>query len=387
MIQRLRIRNYKSIREIDLALSPIVALVGRNNAGKSNVVDALSFVRDFIHPKASGTESLYSALADRAGLEEVLFKGGDEKFFEIEIELAVAASIFRYRVRILGGLGGYASVADESLQLKKGDRFVNLTERAQAGIQMVSLDGSRVGGYATNSRSVLSWANPDWVGFTFCDAVLNWRFNHLLPPLMRRENKTSEGQFLLRSGENLSAWLLWLQTRRQKTFKKLTDTLRDLLPELVAFTTWPSDTGHVHLAADEVGLNRPISVVHMSDGELAMIALLSLIYACADTTRSSLFLEEPENYLHPHMLASFIRLAQQAVRGNDSAPQLQMFCTTHSPLLLDQLELHDIVWIEKRDGATGARKAADYEHLRTLVGDPEIGLGDLVYSGSLEQSR
>jgi predicted ATPase len=38
MIKRIKIRDFKSIREVDLELDPVTVLVGRSGTGKSNIV-------------------------------------------------------------------------------------------------------------------------------------------------------------------------------------------------------------------------------------------------------------------------------------------------------------------------------------------------------------
>ncbi len=45
-LRRVRIRGYKSIAFCDIPLQPLTILVGRNAAGKSNFLDALTFLRD-----------------------------------------------------------------------------------------------------------------------------------------------------------------------------------------------------------------------------------------------------------------------------------------------------------------------------------------------------
>src|SRR5689334_8610353 len=44
LIRRLRIRNYRSCKYVDIHPSDIMALVGPNNAGKTNILSALNFV-------------------------------------------------------------------------------------------------------------------------------------------------------------------------------------------------------------------------------------------------------------------------------------------------------------------------------------------------------
>jgi predicted ATPase len=49
MLMRLKVQNFRSIRELDLRLSPLTALVGPNGAGKSTVLAALDF-KTGLHP-------------------------------------------------------------------------------------------------------------------------------------------------------------------------------------------------------------------------------------------------------------------------------------------------------------------------------------------------
>jgi predicted ATP-dependent endonuclease of OLD family len=57
--------------------------------------------------------------------------------------------------------------------------------------------------------------------------------------------------------------------------------------------------------------------------------------------------------------------------------------TTHSPHLVDQVNLDELIVLEKREGATSAARPGDKEDLRKLLEEKEIGLGSLYYSGAL----
>ena len=48
MIKRIKISDFKSIRELDLSLDPVTVLVGRSGTGKSNIVQALRFLRNYL---------------------------------------------------------------------------------------------------------------------------------------------------------------------------------------------------------------------------------------------------------------------------------------------------------------------------------------------------
>jgi len=46
LITRLKVKNYRSLADVDIALSPLTVFVGENGTGKSNLIDLLRFVRD-----------------------------------------------------------------------------------------------------------------------------------------------------------------------------------------------------------------------------------------------------------------------------------------------------------------------------------------------------
>jgi predicted ATPase len=52
-----RIRNYKSICDATLDLAPFTVLIGQNGSGKSNVVDALAYLRDALIGEEDGTRN------------------------------------------------------------------------------------------------------------------------------------------------------------------------------------------------------------------------------------------------------------------------------------------------------------------------------------------
>lgn len=127
----------------------------------------------------------------------------------------------------------------------------------------------------------------------------------------------------------------------------------------------------------------------MSDGELCFLALLSLIYAPAEVGAALYCIEEPENHLHPGLISALIRLTRQVREELAEAGSLlaQIVLTTQSPLLVDEMAIDEVVWVDKKDGETRTVRPGSQEHLRQLVADKELGLGDIVYSGLLSEPK
>lgn len=384
MITRLLVRNFKSLRELDMRLGPINVLVGPNMAGKSNILDALRFLHEIVFPKP-GRDGVSFALAERGGANEVLWKGGDENLITFALEATDSAegdTEYRYQLQLLVGLGGFAVTQNESLKVVRSGSEQDLIAVKQGFLWQKNFDGKELGGMGSSNTTALQNATPAWDGYRFYDMLKLWRFYHLLPPNMKEPSKMASGAVLDEpAGDNLSAWLMWLQTHSPEAFASVNEVLRDLLPGISHIRTIPTQDGNVHLSISERGLKRPTSVWQASDGFLVLTALLSLIYVPRDRGGRLYCIEEPENHLYPRLLQTLVALLRQA-QGADGS-QAQFLFATQSPYFVDQFSLNELYWVEKKKGETEAFRPADKEHLRKLVEDKELGLGDLVYSGAL----
>jgi predicted ATPase len=422
MITRLRARNFKSLRDLDLELGPLTVLVGPNMAGKSNVVEVLQFLFQCVFPPPD-TEGVWGALALRGGMAEIIWKGAEENVVSFALEAtsdigpadmwlpdairlgrqpAPAASdlgsaeTWLYEMEILLGVGGFDQIQKESLKCRRGGKEFELIAREGNQPWLVNKGGQRIGATAGSNRSALDRAAPIWDGYPFAKYVAGWRFYQLVPALMKAPNQVGAEKFLMKQGSNISAWLMGIQTRYPDHFNKVAHAAKDLLPGLQSLLTWPTQQNAVHLASHELGLKRPVNLWQMSDGELVLLALLSLIYCPPDLAGSLYCIEEPENHLYPKLLGTLLTLIRQSQAAPSpsaladpnlagAAAPIQVILTTQSPYLVDQLSLDEVVWLEKREGATIAVRPRDREELKKLVADRDLGLGDIVYSGLLSE--
>src|SRR5438309_6690767 len=79
-LRRVRIRGYKSMAFCDVTLEPLTILVGRNASGKSNFIDALTFLRDSVHLGVN------EAVKRHGGADAILCRLSEERAVLIEIE-------------------------------------------------------------------------------------------------------------------------------------------------------------------------------------------------------------------------------------------------------------------------------------------------------------
>ena len=107
-VTRVKARNFKSIRELDLELRPLTVLVGPNASGKSNVLDVLRFIR---HALQMGLDSAITSRQGMGAIRRSTPKGGTR-----DVEVGVTAKRGRFQIRygfVLGSRAGNYRVKRE----------------------------------------------------------------------------------------------------------------------------------------------------------------------------------------------------------------------------------------------------------------------------------
>ena len=83
----------------------------------------------------------------------------------------------------------------------------------------------------------------------------------------------------------------------------------------------------------------------VSSGTLRMLALMTALHTSTDA--KLIGIEEPENYVHPSALSSFVEYLGSV------GENIQLAITTHSPLVLDALADPALVRVVRRDEEQG----------------------------------
>jgi predicted ATPase len=382
MITRLRVKNYLSLRDVDIVLGKRNVLVGPNMSGKTNLIDCLKFLTNMV------SSGLNKAFLDRGGFSEVVWKGGVESRISVQVTIEdreaapELVKIYDYELSVVGSPTGLISVERERLEIRVGDQVSTLIDLENGHGRVTHLDGGPAFEPPGPGRSALEFAVPGWEGTSVRDFMTAWRFYRLIPSQMRQSNLAVGQQFLNEDGSNFSSWFMTLQTGYPDAFRLIKQAATDVLPDIEEILIPPTQFATTHMLTRERPLKRPVSIWRMSDGELMFLAWLSLILAPDDFGAPLFCAEEPENHLHPRLLETLVELHTQ--RQHELSPHAaQVILTTHSPYLVDRMNLADLIVVERKKGATHYTRPASKSHLKELLEREELGLGELWYSGAL----
>ena len=387
MIRRLHVKNFRSLRDVTLEPGLLNVFVGPNSSGKSNYIDSLKFLTDL------AKFGLSHAFSERGGFTEVFWKGTStpdiisfDASFDVLVESSPKPLRFDYVLEVLGSRTGLLTVKRELLHTESEKGPVNLIDITSGHGEIRHLDGTKASDPPENpSVSMLEFNLPKWAGSQFKQYLACWHFYKLVPALMKQLKALKNTPTLTETGDNLIEYLTTLKTSYSDTFKRIERVVQDTFPDVQELNPQMTQYGQVFLTTKEKFLHGLITVWNMADGELAFIALLARIFSPPEFGSPVICVEEPENHLHPRLLETLVEVLKQNqnVLQERGIPLSQIFATTHSPHLVDRLNLEELIVFEKQEGETRLLRPTDKAHLKDLLSREEMGLGELWYSGAL----
>ena len=221
-IERVVLRNYKSIANCDVKLGPLTYLVGANGAGKSNFIDAMHLVRDAL----SG--SLDNALNERSGLAEVRRRSsGHPNHFGIRLEFRLRNGQRGYYAFDVGALaaGGYEVQTEECALGSKGKGpFFQLAKGKVKKTSETSFPAVTSDRLALVSASGLEVFRPEY------DALTSMGFYNVNPKIMRELQKPQDGRLLRPAGDNIASVIGHLERNAPESLALIQQYLQSVVP-------------------------------------------------------------------------------------------------------------------------------------------------------------
>jgi predicted ATPase len=335
LIQRISIRNYKSLAKCVQRLGSLHFLIGPNAAGKSNFLDALRFMSDALNT------TLEQALRDRGGIGEVRRNSrGHPTHFGIRLDLALTREqsawyAFRVGAKARGGL--VVQREECHIPTMMGDDTHFIVEDGRPISSSVEIGTALV-----SDRLALTTLSGRPEFRPVYDALRNMAFYNLNPQRIRDLQDPDPGQVLARDGRNLASVIREL--RRAKgglVLDRIVEHLRAVMPGVTTVepvTVGPKETIRFRqiVAGDKNPWKFPAA--SMSDGTLRALGIFTAVFQSGiqDENRvRGVGIEEPEVALHPgaaEVVAEALHLASQEV---------QVLVTTHSPEILDHKDVRE----------------------------------------------
>ena len=357
-------KSYRSLRQEHVELNDLNLFIGNNASGKSTILDALRFLNEGVRAR-----DFRSPAFARGGVVHMAWKGEEANRIELVVRLEHEAKTFEWLLRLVR-TGHEFYVTEHVDELRDGEPPVVLLDANQGeGWWWSGKDGKvELKQEPTSCALAAAAADASFPAREVAEFIGRWGFFDPNPFLLRRDWTGLESGRFDHYGRNLGETLYALKTSTPATFERIMEATHAILGLPTSIEPRESEEGRFYFAQAEPGLRYPVHQMGVSSGTLRMLALMTALFAEADT--NLIGIEEPENYVHPTALSSFVEYLLQARN------RIQFMVTTHSPLLLDFLNQPEAVRVVQRgEQGTIVVKGENPDNVRRALQASGFGLG------------
>lgn len=405
MIRKITIKNFKSLRHVELEMGRLNLFFGPNASGKSNFFDALRLlqgigygftVNEIFNGKPKSASSIewdpirgggklaaYTGPPGEANPDGIIGIGleiGTPLFdLEYSIELDPLAGVVRSECLRTGGQPVY-----DTTGLSANDQTA-LVARFWQGEKMPQLDLE-----FDKSRPILHQLSEELarrsmklsqlLAAQLClQSLSNMQRIDPSPHILRGYSQATEIKRMGERGENFAA-LVNSISQSEKSRSAYLSWLQQLSPDAIEdVKILKGAVGEPLFAVMEGGQERPATI--LSDGTLRFAAITAAFFQ--PDLPGILTIEEIENGIHP----SRLRLLVEMLRSQSEEGHLQVMATTHSPVVLAWLNEVDFQHAfyclrDLRSGTTTIRPLASIPGFLDIVRRGKVA--DLVSEAWLE---
>lgn len=390
-LRSISVRNFRSLRKVDVDLRSLNVLVGPNEAGKSNFLDVIQFLGD------SARYDLPTALETRGGMERVKFRGRESSSGAVNIHVSATVTSYSsdtapdeydlsfYSRKVSGDRS--ILIRNEAFQFKRtqgrGRRITVNGDRAEfLSIKGNESSAERELPLRSDSLALSTLRRlPPREGGAEIEKVarLFTTFRVFNVDVAKAQQP---GRFkpepIAPDASNLASALLGLQ-QHEDVFSDLIDDARAMIPgfQAIEFEEVGGAESALAVKIVESGLRDSTYLADASFGTVRVLALLALLYDPDPPLITCI--EEVDHGLHPYL---FDRLVD---RLREASTRTQLLVATHSPALVNRLQPEELIVVERAPDGSTRLPAISTEMIRKKhrAADGSLQLGELWFSGTL----
>jgi predicted ATPase len=344
MIRKLEVENFMSLKNVSVELEPLTVFIGPNCSGKSAVFKALVLASKLLNGVPLRGHKGETFFGDGVTLDDLVWNGdsglpirfrvwfngdGDEPGYSLELRKRTEGwSVTNERIR----------TPDGWIQVDEDNPFEHATETKE-----------RKHVHTPPLRATLRYLVNPFLSDAAARPVIEpifqladkfgqaWRYRPSaidIASFVKRPTERGRNIYVAENGWGTAAKLQDLHNSPadRKVFEAIENGLCRLFPHIQNIG-FENDYLGVRLSYRTDRSYDPIRAPQESDGVLLATFLLWRLYTASP--HLTLCLEEPENGLHPLLLAARFELLKKVASGGR-----QLLASTHSPEFLRALRAH-----------------------------------------------
>lgn len=332
MLSKLKVQRYKSLFDTEVDLEPLTVFIGPNGSGKSNICEALVVISNFIQ----------RLIDDRAGWDAITFFTASLK--------ALSNNQQSIESKFWHGKPDYLLFEFNTLPTIESINFENSNKLLALSVHVdyhqkevfISLDQTR--SITADSISLLSGFlfSNQYPDSTLANSLRKVSIYDFAPVAI--SNKVTSTASMEKTGEGITYALVDILHSNRKSFDELEERLTRLIPNIQRIVLPRGENQTFSLELIDRYSEHHIPAYDISDGTLRILAFLTALYQ--ENTPSIICFEEIENGVHPWLLHKMVELLKIISTEGITGKPVQVLITTHSPILLNYVEPHQVRAVE-----------------------------------------
>lgn len=318
MIEKIIIRNFKSIKHQEITLKEFNVLIGANNSGKSNLLDCILILQDIFR---NPLESVFGR--GPYSYNATFCRGGDihNEPLGIQLKYKLNSDIFDYEIEIRTRYNGqyYVPYVLKEVLRKNGEEIKRTAETKDSFI------------YAPH-------AEMHDESFKILIKNLKIRKYQFVPKIIKKEQIIGDYDhgftpFLKPDGENLLDVLYYIRENDASRYSNIIKDCQKFFPNLQNITIQRVSESAFALQVS-MGIGKKdwrFIGPQLSDGFVIVLAIITLLNF--KTLPNIILIEELENGLNPASIERVLSKIFEISKTKD----VQFFISTHSPVFIQLL--------------------------------------------------
>lgn len=412
-INRIRLSNFKSFKQLDVELGRFNVFIGANASGKSNFIQIFKFIRDLTN------HGLNNAISMQGGFEYLRnINIGQSEDFSLEVttdDLLMSSlhetnpneiikmhrykTIYKIIIKFKNEVSG-CEMIDETITQKC--KFVKLVknESDESKFEEKEIPGTgEIFISRSNGKTSFKSTQPDEVKIKKEDIlppfVEDDKENSLLlqysfiispffsdfsiydidPKLPKKATPITGKADLEEDGSNLAIVLKNILENEDNS-RKLSNLVRDVLPFVEEMNVEKlADKSLLFKLREIYSKSQYLPASFLSDGTIYVTALIIALYF---DTKPLIIIEEPERNIHPYLISRLVNMMKEV------SEEKQIIVTTHNPEVIKYAGVENIYLISRNnEGFSIISKPIDKEEVKIFL-ENEMGIEDLYVQNLLE---
>ncbi|KAB2908097.1 MAG: AAA family ATPase [Ignavibacteriales bacterium] len=361
----IEIKGFKSFDSVGqkIFLEDLTVMIGANGSGKSNFISLIKMISFML------ANRLQYYIQRNGGAESILHFGS-KKTNQIECELvfSIESSVDKYSFVLSYAPTDILFFENEKLSWQGNFTREEFELNSDRGKKETYLNSNEnifhKNKYISKTVSVLRDLLKNIQIYQFHDTSLEARIRGL--------NRIDDTLFLRNDGGNLAAILYGLANSKlyRAYYDRIVEHIQFVFPEFQDFVLVPEKIAENSIALRWISKNSEyvLGPHQLSDGSLRFIALTTLLLLPKDLHPAVIILDEPELGLHPRAISVLAGMV------NSLKSDTQLIIATQSVNLLDEIEISDVVVVEKNAKTNSTEfKKPDINSLKEWLDEYSVG--------------